>query len=43
MENEEFYRKEIERMEKQGYTDEEIELELDRIIRIQNMVTMAVQ
>lgn len=38
----ELYRKEIERMEKQGYTEPEIERALDLMIRVQNMVTMAV-
>ncbi len=44
MENEmiELYQKEIERMEKQGYTEPEIERALDLMIRVQNMVTMAV-
>ena len=44
MENEvtEFFRKEVERMESQGYTIEEIKRQIDAMIRIQNMVTMAV-
>lgn len=37
-----FYKEEVERMEKQGYTPEQIEREFDRLINLQNMVTMAV-
>ena len=44
MENEvlAFYRAEAERMEKQGLTPDQIEREFDRLISLQNRVTMAV-
>lgn len=45
MENNEvldFYKSEVERMEKMGYTSDEIERALDSMIRVQNMVMLAV-
>lgn len=39
----EFYLKEVERMERQGYTAQEIEKSLDALVRVQNMVAWALR